>query len=132
MPVVLFDGVCNLCNGSVRFIIKRDPDARFQFAPLQSDAAASLIPSSPDRPALPDSVVLVEDGRLFVRSTAALRSARRLRFPWPLFWVFMIVPRPIRDFVYDVIAHHRYQWFGKRTACMVPTKDVRDRFLGMN
>ncbi len=132
MPVVLFDGVCNLCNGSVRFIIKRDPDARFQFAPLQSDAAASLIPSSPDRPALPDSVVLVEDGRLYVRSTAALRIARRLRFPWPLFWVFMIVPRPIRDFAYDVIAHHRYQWFGKRTACMVPTKDIRDRFLGMN
>lgn len=132
MPVVLFDGVCNLCNGSVRFVIERDPDKHFQFAPLQSATATTLIGGTADPHAMPDSIVLVDDGRLYVRSTAALRIARRLRFPWPLLWVFMAVPRPLRDWVYDVIARHRYGWFGKRDTCMVPTKEIRDRFLEMN
>jgi predicted DCC family thiol-disulfide oxidoreductase YuxK len=130
VPVVLFDGVCNLCNGSVRFVIERDPHKHFQFAPLQSETATTLIGGTADPLAMPDSIVLVDDGRLYVRSTAALRIARRLRFPWPLLWVFMAVPRPLRDWVYDVIARHRYGWFGKRDACMVPTKEIRDRFLG--
>ena len=130
MAVVLFDGVCNLCNGSVRFIIERDPRARFQFAPLQSPAADRLIGAQVDRASLPDSIVLVDDGRLYVRSSAALRIARGLRFPWPLAWIFIVVPRPIRDWVYDLIARHRYAWFGRRDECMVPTPDVRSRFLG--
>lgn len=130
MAVVLFDGVCNLCNGSVRFIIERDPRARFQFAPLQSPAADRLIAAQADRASLPDSIVLVDEGRLYVRSAAALRIARGLRFPWPLAWVFILVPRPIRDWVYDLIARHRYAWFGKRDECMVPTPEVRGRFLG--
>ena len=130
MPVVLFDGVCNLCNGSVRFVIERDPHKHFQFAPLQSETATTLIGGTADPLAMPDSIVLVDDGRLYVRSTAALRIARRLRFPWPLVWVFMAVPRPLRDWVYVVIARHRYGWFGKRDTCMVPTKEIRDRFLG--
>lgn len=132
MPVVLFDGVCNLCNGSVRFVIERDPHRHFQFAPLQSETATTLIGGLANPLAMPDSIVLVDDGRLYVRSTAALRIARRLRFPWPLLWVFMAVPRPLRDWVYDVIARHRYGWFGKRDTCMVPTKEIRDRFLEMN
>ena len=132
MPVVLFDGVCNLCNGSVRFVIERDPRKHFQFAPLQSETATTLIGGLANPLAMPDSIVLVDDGRLYVRSTAALRIARRLRFPWPLLWVFMAVPRPLRDWVYDVIARHRYGWFGKRDTCMVPTKEIRDRFLEMN
>jgi predicted DCC family thiol-disulfide oxidoreductase YuxK len=127
--VVLFDGVCNFCNGIVRFIIERDPHGRFQFAPLQSKSAASLLSQHPDRQVLPDSVVLVDDDGLYVKSAAALRIARGLRFPWPVFWIFMLVPRPIRDWVYDFIARHRYGWFGKRDACMVPTQEVRDRFL---
>ena len=130
MAVVLFDGVCNLCNGSVRFIIERDPRARFQFAPLQSPVADRLIGARVDRASLPDSIVLVDDGRLYVRSSAALRIARGLRFPWPLAWIFIVVPRPIRDWVYDLIARHRYAWFGRRDECMVPTPDVRSRFLG--
>jgi predicted DCC family thiol-disulfide oxidoreductase YuxK len=130
VPVVLFDGVCNLCNGSVRFIIERDPHKHFQFAPLQSEAATRLIRASPDSLALPDSIVLIDDGRLYVRSAAALRIARRLRFPWPALWLFMVVPRPIRDRVYDLIARHRYRWFGKSDTCMVPTQEIRDRFLG--
>lgn len=132
MPVVLFDGVCNLCNGSVRFVIERDPHKHFQFAPLQSETATTLIGGTAGPFSMPDSIVLVDDGRLYVRSTAALRIARRLRFPWPLLWVFMAVPRPLRDWVYDVIARHRYGWFGKRDTCMVPTKEIRDRFLEMN
>ena len=130
MPVVLFDGVCNLCNGSVRFVIERDPHKHFQFAPLQSETAARLIAASAGPRAMPDSILLVDDGRLYVRSTAALRIARQLRFPWPLLWLFIVVPRPIRDRVYDLIARHRYRWFGKMDTCMVPTKEIRDRFLG--
>jgi len=117
-PVVLFDGVCNLCNGVVRFIIARDPSARFRFAPLPpADAGAT------------DSIVLVEAGKKYTRSTAALRIARGLRFPWPLLYALMLAPRPLRDLVYDWVARHRYGWFGKRAACMVPTPEVRSRFL---
>ena len=126
---MLFDGVCNLCNGTIRFIIERDPHARFQFATLQSPAADRLIGAHVDRASLPDSIVLLEEGRIHVRSAAALRIARQLRFPWPLAWIFIIVPRPVRDWVYDVIARHRYRWFGKREECMVPTPDLRNRFL---
>jgi predicted DCC family thiol-disulfide oxidoreductase YuxK len=125
--VLLFDGVCTLCNGFVRFVIERDPAGRFQFAPLQSAAAARLLGATA-RP-LPDSLVLLEDGRLFTRSTAALRVARGLRFPWPLAYVFVAVPRPVRDWVYDAVARNRYRWFGRREICMVPTPELRSRFL---
>ena len=126
--MLLFDGVCTLCNGFVRFVIARDPAGRFQFAPLQSDAARRVLGAAP--PPLPDSLILVEDGRLFTRSTAALRVARGLRFPWPLAYVFVVVPRPVRDWVYDAVARNRYRWFGRRDVCMVPTPELRARFLG--
>ena len=129
MTVLLFDGVCNLCNGIVRFVIERDPHARITFAPLQSAAAAKLLAGLPGRVDLPDSVVLVEDGALYVRSTAALRVARHLEFPWFLARVFLVVPSPVRDWIYEWVARHRYGWFGKRDTCMVPTADVRARFL---
>lgn len=129
-PVLLFDGVCNLCNGAVAFVIRRDPRARFRFAPLQSAAADALLASlGVARGGLPDSFVLVEDGRVHVRSTAALRVARRLRCPWPLLAVVLLVPRFLRDPVYDLIARNRYRWFGRREACMVPTAELRARFL---
>jgi len=129
-PVLLFDGVCNLCNGAVAFVIRRDPRARLRFAPLQSPAADALLASlGVARDRLPDSFVLVEDGRVHVRSTAALRVARRLRFPWPLLAVFLLVPRWLRDPVYDLVARNRYRWFGRREACMVPTAELRARFL---
>jgi predicted DCC family thiol-disulfide oxidoreductase YuxK len=126
---ILFDGVCNLCNGSVRFIIARDPAARFRFAPLQSAAADALLREAGAVVPLPDSMVLVQDGRVFVRSDAALRVARGLRFPWPLAYGCIIVPRFIRDRVYDFIAAHRYRWFGRREHCMIPTPDLERRFL---
>jgi predicted DCC family thiol-disulfide oxidoreductase YuxK len=125
--VLLFDGVCTLCNGFVRFVIERDPAGRFRFAPLQSDAAGRLLGNAPQP--RPDSLVLVEDGRVFTRSTAALRVARGLRFPWPLAYVFVAVPRPLRDWVYDAVARNRYRWFGRREVCMVPPPELRSRFL---
>jgi predicted DCC family thiol-disulfide oxidoreductase YuxK len=129
-PVILFDGVCNLCNGLVSFVIARDPAGRFQFAALQSDAARQLLGALTTIAPLPDSLVLVEDGRVFTRSAAALRVARGLRFPWPLAYGLVVVPRPLRDWVYDLVARNRYRWFGRRDLCLIPTPDVRVRFLG--
>ena len=126
--VILFDGVCNLCNAGVQFVVARDPAGHFQFAPLQSATAARLIASSGVR-SLPDSIVLVEDGRVWTQSTAALRIARRLRFPWPAAYAMIVVPRPMRDWIYNLVARNRYRWFGKREACMVPTPALRARFL---
>src|SRR5262245_45818562 len=129
-PVILFDGVCNLCNGTVLFVIRRDLKARFRFATLQSATAGSLLQSvTASGEGIPDSVALIESGRLYVRSAAALRIAGRLGFPWRLLAVFLLVPRPLRDWVYDFIARHRYRWFGKREVCMVPTPELRERFL---
>lgn len=132
-PVVLFDGVCNLCNGSVQFVIKRDPRARFRFAALQSESGAALVArvtgqavSPMDQP---ESMLLIEADHLYSHSTAILRIARKLRFPWPLCYGFVIVPRVIRDSVYDLIARRRYRWFGRRDVCMVPTPDLRARFI---
>jgi predicted DCC family thiol-disulfide oxidoreductase YuxK len=127
--MVLFDGICNLCDGFVQFVIAHDPDGRFQFGTLQSAAAQRVLALHGAPQPLPDTMVLVEDGRLFTRSTAALRIARRLTFPWPISWLLIAVPRPLRDWVYDLVARYRYRWFGKRDQCMVPTPALRSRFI---
>jgi predicted DCC family thiol-disulfide oxidoreductase YuxK len=128
--VVLFDGVCNLCNGAVNFIIDRDPSARFRFAALQSSQAAALLAPLGRVPEVePTSFILVEDGHVYERSTAALRVARRLPGAWKLFYAFVVVPRPVRDVVYRFIARNRYRWFGKADACRMPTPELRARFL---
>ncbi|MFB6249245.1 MAG: thiol-disulfide oxidoreductase DCC family protein [Salinibacter sp.] len=127
--VVLFDGVCNLCNGAVNLIIDRDPTGYFRFAPLQSDAAAAYLDDADGAAGDLGTLVLVEDGQTYVRSTAALRIARRLTAPWPLLFLAIVVPRPLRDAVYDWVARHRYDWFGKRDQCRRPTPALRDRFL---
>ena len=130
MPsLILFDGLCNLCSGSVQFVVGRDPAGRFQFAPLQSPTAQRVLQEHGVTASLPDSIVLVEDGQVFTRSTAALRIARRLPFPWPLLAVFIAVPRPLRDGIYSLAARYRYRWFGKLDRCMIPTPAVRSRFL---
>lgn len=126
--IVLFDGVCNLCNGAVRFIIDRDPAGRFRFASLQSSAARAVLGASAVEDPLPDSIVLVASGRVTTRSTAILRIARGLKFPWPLLYAFIVIPRRLRDAVYDVVARNRYRWFGRREVCMVPTPELRERF----
>lgn len=127
--VVLFDGVCNLCNGFIRFVIPRDPRGYFRFAPLSSAAAARAMADAGVTAGEADSILLIENRRAFLRSAAALRIARRLRFPWPLAYGLMIVPRPFRDWGYDVVARNRFRWFGRRDVCMVPGPETRDRFL---
>ncbi|MFN3241432.1 MAG: thiol-disulfide oxidoreductase DCC family protein [Planctomycetota bacterium] len=128
-PLILFDGDCNLCNGSVQFVIKRDPQAKFRFAALQSDAARSALVAAGVTGELPDSIVLVADGRVRTRSAAALAIARRLGGLWPLLSIFWLIPYPLRDLVYDWIARNRYRWFGKQETCWVPTTELRVRFL---
>lgn len=127
--LLLFDGVCNLCNGFVNFVIDHDPDGYFKLAALQSDAARPYLEAHDLDPDALDSVVLIEDGTAYQRSTAALRAARHLAAPWPLAYAFLVVPRPLRDVVYDYVARHRYDWFGKRDSCRMPTPELKARFL---
>jgi len=129
MAIVLFDGVCNLCNESVLFVIDRDPRGRFAFAPLQSEYAASLLREHGYSADALASVVLVENGRVYDRSSAALRIARDLSGFWPALSVLTMVPKPLRDFLYDWLARRRYRWFGRTDACRVPTPELRARFL---
>lgn len=127
--IVLFDGVCNLCNASVDFILRHDRSGHFRFASLQSDAGRRLTREHGLDPERHDTVVLVEDGKAYLRSTAALRVARRLDGPYRVAYALIVVPRPVRDFVYDRIARNRYRWFGKRDTCRAPTVEERTRFL---
>lgn len=129
-PILFFDGVCNLCNASVNFVLKRDKAGRFRFATLQSPAAAELLDPFGLKASDLDTVVLLEDGRAYTRSTAALRVARRLRFPWNLLYAFILLPRFVRDPLYRFVARRRYRWFGKTETCRVPTPEVRSRFVG--
>ena len=125
---ILLDGVCNLCNGFVQFVIARDPAAQFRFGALTTPAAQDLLRAAGVTNA-PDSIVLLEDDGVYFQSDAALRIVRRLTFPWPLAYGLVVVPRFVRDWVYDIIAARRYKWFGRRDACMVPTPDLKQRFL---
>lgn len=131
--VILFDGVCNLCNSSINFIIDRDRAGRFKFAALQSPEAAPYVArcdrKAADESDLLQSILLVENGTCYAKSTAALRIARRLDGAWPLLYGFIVIPRFARDFVYDWIARNRYKWFGKQDACRLPTPELRQRFL---
>ncbi|MEO5890720.1 MAG: thiol-disulfide oxidoreductase DCC family protein [Ferruginibacter sp.] len=126
---ILFDGVCNLCNGAVTFVIKRDRTSMIKFAALQSDAGRRLL----DQYNLPadafNSFVFIEHGIAYTRSTAALKVCKYLTGWWPLMYGFIIVPKFIRDGIYKWIAANRYKWYGKKDQCMVPTKELRARFL---
>ena len=128
-PVILFDGVCNLCNGTVNFVIDRDPQARFRFAALQSKAGQELL----TRYGLPGdylgSIVLVEEGEAHTQSTSMLKILGGLDAPWSWLAAFLFVPAPLRDGVYKLIARNRYNWFGKLETCRVPTEDVIARFV---
>ena len=127
--LVLFDGVCNFCNGSVNFIIDRDRAGRFRFASLQSGAGQAVLARAGLRTDELSTLLLVEQGVVYTRSEAALRIVRRLRAPWPVFFGLVVVPRPLRDAVYDWVASNRYRWFGRTESCRIPTPEVRDRFL---
>ncbi|MGI9553340.1 MAG: thiol-disulfide oxidoreductase DCC family protein [Thermodesulfobacteriota bacterium] len=126
---ILFDGVCNLCNGFVVFIIKRDPDAKFKFASLQSDEGERLQEEFNMDPANITTMVLVDNNNYYVKSDAALRILKELNGIWHFLYYFIFVPRPVRDTVYDIVAKYRYRWFGRQDECMVPTPDLKKRFL---
>lgn len=131
-PIILFDGVCNLCNSAVQWVIRHDPEGRFVFASLQSDAARAELErvlGTEEIAALPDSIVLVDSDGVHSRSTAALRMARGLGLPFTVLGLGVALPRPIRDAVYDWIARNRYRWFGRRDTCMTPMDDLAARFL---
>ena len=128
-PVILFDGVCNLCNGAVRFVAERDPRGVFRFASLQSEAGQALLRLYGLATEDFDSIVLVEGARVRTKSAAALAIAARLSGPWPALSVFRFLPAPLRDALYDLVARHRYRVFGRTDQCMVPTAELRARFL---
>jgi predicted DCC family thiol-disulfide oxidoreductase YuxK len=129
--IVLFDGVCNLCNATVQRIIDHDPEGRFRFTSLQSERAREVLAPFGVSPPQgdPDSVLLVLDGKLYSHSGAALRIARRMSGGYALLWVFIAVPWFIRDAVYRLIAKNRYRWFGREETCRIPTPALKARFL---
>jgi len=129
-PIVLFDGVCNLCNGSVQLILRHDPAGRFRFASLQSPAGQELLARFGIDPAVLDSVILVEGDRCYRESDAALRVARGMSGPWKMLWALRVIPLPLRDGLYRLIVRNRYRWFGKQETCWLPTPELRERFLG--
>lgn len=128
-PVLLFDGVCNLCNGIVQFVIKRDPKKKFLFTSLQSDAGQELLQQFGLRDLDLDSFVYVQHNQYYTKSTAALHVLKGLGRGWQLLYIFIMIPRPVRDKIYDWIAKNRYKWFGKKDQCMVPAPELKNRFL---
>ncbi len=126
--IVLFDGVCNFCNGAVNFIIKHDHEKKFKFAPLQSEIGNELRRKHNIADNV-DSIVLIENGQAFLHSTAALRIARNLNGIYSLGYMFIIVPAFVRDWAYKQFAKYRYRLFGKKDVCMIPTPDIKERFL---
>lgn len=128
-PILLFDGICNLCNGSVLWVIRHDPRNQFRFASLQSEVGRQLLAEAGLPAAALNTVVLHADGRFYTRSDAALGVLSHLGSPWSWLGALRVIPRSIRNVVYDWIARNRYRWFGKKDSCMIPTPELRSRFL---
>ena len=129
-PVILFDGICNFCNAGINFIIRQDKKKTFRFAALQSEEGQKLLEKYQLPKAGFESFVLIEDGKVYQKSAAGLRVYNKLPFYWKWTQLGWIAPRFLRDSVYNLIARNRYKWFGKKEACMIPSPDVRSRFLG--
>ena len=127
--IVLFDGVCHLCDGAVSFILKRERTAELKFAPLQSDAGKSLLEKYGYPSAYLDGLILIENNRAHDRSSACLRISGKLTFPWRLLFPLLIIPKPLRDYIYGIIAALRYRLFGKKESCSLPTGEDQARFL---
>jgi len=128
-PIILFDGVCNLCNGWVRFVIRRDPTCIFRFAAQQSPGGRAIIQNRLNGSEDLSSVILLADHAIYVESDAVLQILARLGPPWSWAAFLRIIPRPIRDALYRFIARHRYQWLGRSEVCQVPSADIRSRFI---
>tara|TARA_R110000868_G_scaffold97101_5_gene267118 strand:+ start:6984 stop:7403 length:420 start_codon:yes stop_codon:yes gene_type:complete len=129
--LILFDGVCNLCNSSVLYVIKRDKKNIFLFAPLQSEAGKQIIQKFNINTEVVDSIILYNPEKEVInyKSTAALKVASQLRFPTNLLAIFIIIPNIIRNWVYDFISKNRYKWYGKKEVCMIPTPELKSKFL---
>ncbi len=128
--IILFDGVCNLCNGSIIFVLKREKKPIFKFASIQSEAGRELLAWCGLSLNYSEAVILIDNGKIYLGSSAALKIGQGLKFPWSsLASLGLIVPKFIRDWIYAQIAQHRYQWFGKRDVCMIPTQKLKARFL---
>ncbi|WP_026950957.1 thiol-disulfide oxidoreductase DCC family protein [Algoriphagus mannitolivorans] len=130
--IILFDGVCNLCNSSIDFILKRDKSNRFLVGALQEEPGKAILARYQAKPDYLDSLVVVENEKIFFRSTAALKIAKNLSGLWPLFYGFIFIPAFLRDPVYDWIGKNRYRWFGKKNTCRIPTPEEKAKFLTLD
>jgi len=128
-PLILFDGVCNLCNAWVSFVIRRDPTGIFRFAAQQSPTGQPILEAHVSGAGQLSSVILIEENTIYTESDAILRILARLGPPWSRIAFLRIIPRPVRDACYRLIARHRYRWFGRTEACQIPSADVRSRFV---
>ena len=128
-PIVLFDGVCNLCNGAVQFIIRHDKKNIFMFASLQSEVGRKILEQYNFPLDEFNSFILIENNKAYTRSTGALRVAKKLNGLWPLLYGFIIIPKLLRDGIYNWVGRNRYKWFGKKDACMIPTPELKTKFL---
>lgn len=127
--IILFDGVCNLCSNSVQFIIERDPNKRYKFASLQSRFGQEVLKKLELDPMQLQSIIVLKGNNVYQQSDAALEIAKNLSGAWPLFYVFKIIPRFLRDPLYNIVARYRYAWFGKMDACWLPTPQLKSRFI---
>jgi predicted DCC family thiol-disulfide oxidoreductase YuxK len=128
-PIILFDGVCNFCNGAINFVLKQDKKGIFRFAPLQSEAGQKLLQEYNLSTKEFDSFVLIDNGKVYKKSAASLRVMNKLPWYWKEAQILRIVPTAFRDAIYDFIASNRYKWFGKKEQCMIPTPEMRSKFL---
>jgi len=127
--IILFDGVCNLCNRTINFIIDRDNKNIFKFAAFQSEAGQNYLKKNGIFSTELDTVILIDNDKFYKKSTAGLRIVKELKGGWKIFYLLIIIPSFIRDFFYNIIAKNRYKWFGKSDTCRVPTKELQDKFL---
>lgn len=127
--LILFDGVCNFCNYWVTFAIKRDRKNKLKFAPLQGETAKQLLPQFHIDPSSLSSVIFIDNGKVYTQSSAAIQICKHLDGGWKLFYGLIIIPKFFRDFLYNIIARNRYKWFGKKESCLIPTAELKERFL---
>lgn len=128
--IILFDGVCNLCSGAIQFVIKRDKNKIFRYTSLQSELGRQLLKERKIDPKKTDSIILIQPNiAYYIKSSAALQASKKLNGFYPLLSIFLIIPRHIRDWIYDFIAKNRYKWFGKKETCWIPTPELKELFL---
>jgi predicted DCC family thiol-disulfide oxidoreductase YuxK len=127
--ILLFDGFCNVCHGAVRFILRRERISALHFAPLQSETGKTLLRKYGYPEDYLDGLVLIENQRAHDQSSACLRVAKKLKFPWNLFFIFLLIPKPVRDLFYRIISSLRYGWFGRKDSCSIPQSEDISRFL---